>query len=76
MNLLMVPKNVDFKIVKMKENKLNKLNQYRHLENLGFVVGAIISVVSESNGNLIVKVKGSRVAIGHDIASAIIVGGI
>ena len=76
MNLLMIPKNVDFKIVKIKQNKLNNLNQYRHLENLGFVEGAIISVVSENNGNLIVKVKDSRVAIGHDIASAIMVGGI
>ena len=35
------------------------------LERLGFVVGAIVTVVSEIQGNLIVNVKDSRVAIGR-----------
>ena len=48
-------------------------NQDRHLTNLGFVEGAKISVVSESNGNLIVKVKDSKLAIGKDIAKKIMV---
>lgn len=48
-------------------------NQNRHLTNMGFVEGAKISVVSESCGNLIVKVKDSKVAIGRDIAKKIIV---
>ena len=39
------------------------------LERLGFVVGAIVTVVSEIQGNLIVNVKDSRVAIGKDMAS-------
>ena len=43
------------------------------LERLGFVVGAIVTVVSEIQGNLIVNVKDSRVAIGKDIASKILV---
>ena len=43
------------------------------LERLGFVVGAIVSVVSEIQGNLIVNVKDSRVAIGKDMASKILV---
>ena len=42
------------------------------LERLGFVVGAIVTVVSEIQGNLIVNVKDSRVAIGKDIASKIL----
>ena len=33
------------------------------LERLGFVVGAIVTVVSEIQGNLIVNVKDSRVEI-------------
>ena len=41
------------------------------LERLGFVVGAIVTVVSEIQGNLIVNVKDSRVAIGKDMASKI-----
>ena len=41
------------------------------LERLGF--GAIVTVVSEIQGNLIVNVKDSRVAIGKDMASKILV---
>jgi len=44
----------------------------RHLE-LGFVVGGVVTVVSEINGSLIVNVKESRVAIGKDMASKIMV---
>ena len=43
------------------------------LERLGFVVCAIVTVVSEIQGNLIVNVKDSRVAIGKDMASKILV---
>lgn len=43
------------------------------LERLGFVVGAIVTVVSEIQGNLIVNVQDSRVAIGKDMASKILV---
>lgn len=43
------------------------------LERLGFVAGAIVTVVSEIQGNLIVNVKDSRVAIGKDMASKILV---
>ena len=35
----------------------------RFLESLGFVMGGFVTVVSELNGNLIVKVKDSRVSI-------------
>lgn len=43
------------------------------LEKLGFVAGGIVTVISEINGNLIVNVKDSRVAIGKDMANKIIV---
>lgn len=43
------------------------------LKNLGFVEGGTVSVVSEIDGNLIVNVKDSRVAIGKDMASKIMV---
>ncbi|MBU3876368.1 ferrous iron transport protein A [Faecalicatena sp. AGMB00832] len=45
----------------------------RFLEGLGFVTGGIVSVISEINGNLIVNVKDSRVAIGKDMANKIMV---
>ena len=45
----------------------------RFLENLGFVIGTIVTVVSELDGNTIVNVKDSRVAIGRDMANKILV---
>lgn len=46
---------------------------HRHLENLGFVPGEEISVVSRIGGNLIVNVKGSRVALSSELAKRITV---
>ncbi|WP_373216412.1 ferrous iron transport protein A [Ruminococcus sp. 5_1_39BFAA] len=45
----------------------------KFLENLGFVTGGVVTVVSEIGGNLIVNVKDSRVAIGKDMANKIMV---
>ena len=45
----------------------------KFLENLGFVVGGLVTVISEINGSLIVNVKDSRVAIGKDMANKIMV---
>ena len=41
----------------------------RHLETLGFVVGGAVTVISSLNGNLIVNVKDSRVAISREMAN-------
>ena len=41
------------------------------LEKLGFVVGTEVTVISEIAGNMIVNVKGARVAIGKDMANKI-----
>lgn len=43
------------------------------LESLGFVVGSRITVISVSDGNVIVNVKDSRVAIGKEMANKIFV---
>lgn len=45
----------------------------RHLENMGFVPGASITVVSVNNGNVIVNVKEARVAISKEMANKIMV---
>ena len=45
----------------------------KFLENLGFVQGQEVSVVSSLNGNLIVSVKDSRVAIDESMATKIFV---
>ena len=45
----------------------------KHLENLGFVVGGTVTVVTTLNGNVIVKVKESRVAISDEMARRIMI---
>ena len=45
----------------------------RFLENLGFVAGAEVTVVSAIGGNVIVNIKDSRVAINQDMARHIMV---
>ncbi len=45
----------------------------KHLENLGFVVGGDVTVVSSMGGNLIVNVKEARIAISKEMAQKIIV---
>ena len=44
-----------------------------HLENLGFVVGGRVTVVSALAGNIIVNVKESRVAVSEEMARKILV---
>lgn len=45
----------------------------RFLENLGFVEGSEVTVVSELAGNIIVSVKDTRIAIDRAMAGRIIV---
>ena len=45
----------------------------RHLENMGFVPGTDVTVVSVNNGNVIVNVKDARVAISKELANKILI---
>lgn len=45
----------------------------RHLEDLGFSVGSGVTVISTNSGNVIVKVKESRIAISEGMAMKIYV---
>ena len=45
----------------------------RHLAELGFVIGSSVSVINEINGNYILNVKGTRLALGKSMASRIMV---
>ncbi len=45
----------------------------KHLENLGFVVGGDVTVISALGGNVIVNVKGARVAISEEMARKIMI---
>ena len=45
----------------------------KHLENLGFVAGGSVTVITEMGGNIIVNVKESRIAISKEMAQKIII---
>lgn len=67
---LMLAKTGEENIIK----KIGGSNEVRqHLENLGFVVGGGITVISSLGGNVIVSVKGSRVAVSEEMARKIMV---
>ena len=45
----------------------------KFLANLGFVAGGIITIISKTEGNLIVTIKDTRVAIDKDMANKIMI---
>ena len=45
----------------------------KFLENLGFVPGGLVSVISKIGGNVIVEVKGARVAVDQGMAAKIMI---
>ena len=44
-----------------------------HLQNLGFVAGGSVTVVSSMGGNLIVNAKNARIAISKEMAAKIMI---
>lgn len=54
--------------------KISGANEIKHhLENLGFVQGSKVRVVNKMNGNIIVFVKNTRIAISEELARKIMV---
>lgn len=45
----------------------------KFLENLGFVAGAQVTIVSDISGNLIVNMKEARVAVSKEMAIKIMI---
>lgn len=45
----------------------------RFLESLGFIVGTKVTIVSEMGGNVIVRLRNSRVAVSKEMAKRIMV---
>lgn len=74
MNLLLASMNQEYAIRKLRmplNPSEERVKQIRFLNNLGFVEDAVIMVVAEHGGNLIVKIKDSRVAIGRELAKLV-----
>ena len=45
----------------------------KHLEALGMILGSTITVIKEKDGDVIIEVKGSKIAINKGLASKILV---
>jgi ferrous iron transport protein A len=45
----------------------------KHLENLGFVAGGNVTIITAIGGNIIVNVKEARVAISKEMAQKIMI---
>ncbi|MEL1135210.1 FeoA family protein [Desulfitobacterium sp. THU1] len=68
MPLAMVAPGEEVKVVSIK----GRDNTRRFLENLGFVEGAVVSIVTELAGNVIVSIKESRIAVSKGMAIRIL----
>ncbi|MGI5893813.1 MAG: FeoA family protein [Candidatus Merdivicinus sp.] len=54
--------------------KINGKDEVRqHLANLGFVAGEEVTILSELGGNLILRVKNSRIALDKQMAGRILI---
>lgn len=70
MSLIQASKGETMLVIRVAaEPKLRK-----HLENLGIMTGAELTPLSYSDGNMIVRVHDSRIAINRELAENIIVG--
>ena len=57
------------KVLKVGGNTTTK----KRLEELGFVVNTIVNVISSHNGDIILNVKGSRLAVTKEMAERIMI---
>ncbi len=69
MPLVIAPQNVELTIIKILVEEKDK----KHFESLGIAVNQKITVLSNTNGNVILKIKEGRLALDRNIATKIIV---
>ena len=69
MPIALAPVNEEVTIIRVLADETNK----KHLESLGILVNAKVTVVSSMNGGVILMVKSGRLALDRSIASKILV---
>lgn len=69
MPLTMADYGKEMKIIKVAGHEETR----RHLESLGFVEGAVVTVINSLGGSLIINIKNSRIAISKGAANKIMV---
>ena len=66
---MLAPLNEEVRVVKILANEKIK----KHLESLGILVNARLTVLSAVNGGVVVAIKDGRLALDHEVASKILV---
>lgn len=69
MPIMLAPLNQEVRVVKILANEKIK----KHLESLGVLVNARLTVLSAVNGGVVVAIKDGRLALDHEVASKILV---
>lgn len=69
MPLIIAPLNKELKIIKILTDEKTK----KHLESLGITINSIITILQQTGGNVICKIKEGRLALDCDIATKILV---
>lgn len=69
MPIMLAPLNQEVRVVKILANEKIK----KHLESLGVLVNARLTVLSSVNGGVVVAIKDGRLALDHEVASKILV---
>lgn len=69
MPLILMKENEKAGVIKVTGDKSYK----KRLEELGFVPGAIINIISNNDGDIILELKGSKLAITKEMSQKIIV---
>lgn len=69
MPIMLAPLNQEVRVVKILANEKIK----KHLESLGVLVNAKLTVLSSVNGGVVVAIKDGRLALDHEVASKILV---
>lgn len=69
MPVVIAPLNVELAILRIAVDEKDK----KHFESLGIAVNQRITVLSNTNGNVILKIKEGRLALDRNIAAKIFV---
>lgn len=69
MPLVIAPIHQELRVIKILCNDKTR----KHLESLGITINSVITVLSSTGGNVVLKVKEGRLALDSTIATGIVV---
>ncbi len=69
MPIVLAPTNTDLRIVRIAADEKTK----KHLENLGITINGEVTVLSQSGGTVVCKIKDGRIALDSNLSTKIFV---